>query len=115
MVTYRTFELAPDDALLSLAGVTSEELRLIFGPKDCVNIYTGQILAVSKDQQTFQHNINSFQGCCDAIIFLLDQNQEGTGVIDGDHGKAIAVHSGGAQLSDGTVINFGFKIRREDI
>eukprot|EP00980_Cylindrotheca_fusiformis_P015354 scaffold4305_cov57-Cylindrotheca_fusiformis.AAC.1 len=41
---------------------------------------------------------------------LLDVDQEGCGVIESDYGKAIAVHVGGDRLSDGTIVNFAFKI-----
>lgn len=56
-----------------------------------------------------------YRGCSGADIFLLDQNQNGNSVNDTDHGKAIAVHVGGDELADGTIINFAFKIRPEDI
>ena len=115
MAIYRNFEVTPDDAGMSLATTTVEELRLIFGQENSVNIYTGQIVNVSQDQQTFEHNINSYRGCSGAVIFLLDHNQNGNGVNDSDHGKAIAIHAGGDELSDGTIVNFGFKIRPEDI
>ena len=115
MTIYRNFEVTPDDAGISPATTTVEELRLIFGQENSVNIYTGQIVNVSQDQQTLEHNINAYRGCSGAVIFLLDQNQNGKGVSDSDYGKAIAIHAGGDELSDGNIINFGFKIRPEDI
>merc|ERR1712176_59641 len=105
MGIYRNFEVTPYDAGISPTTTTVEELRLIFGQEDSVNIYTGQIVNVSQDQHTFEHNINSYRGCSGAVIFLLDQNQNGNGVDNTDHGKAIAIHAGGDELSDGTIIN----------
>jgi hypothetical protein len=72
---------------------------------------TGQIPNVSPGKEAFKHNINAFQGCAGAIIFLLDVDQEGHGVIEADYGKAIAVHVGGDRLGDGGIIvNFAFTI-----
>ena len=110
MAVYRNFEVTPEDAGMSPNSVTADELREIFGREGRVNIYTGQIMNVSPDNTAFEHNINSFRGCSGAVIFLLDVDQEGCGVVDNDYGKAIAVHVGGDRLSDGTIVNFAFKI-----
>jgi len=56
------------------------------------------------------HNINTFQGCSGAVIVLLDLGQDAFGVDKSDYGKAIGIHAGGEQLSDGSIVNFGFKI-----
>lgn len=106
----RNFDLAAEDAGMTDRSITPQELREIYGEKDCVNIYTGQITYVSPSGQTFGHNINTFKGCSGAVIFLLDQGQDGCGVEASDYGKAIAIHGGGDRLQDGTIINFGFKI-----
>eukprot|EP00980_Cylindrotheca_fusiformis_P010834 scaffold2447_cov110-Cylindrotheca_fusiformis.AAC.16 len=110
MVVYRNFEVTPEDAGMSRNSITAEELRQVFGRENRVNIYTGQITKVSPNQKAFEHNINTFRGCSGAVIFLLDVDQEGCGVIESDYGKAIAVHVGGDRLSDGTIVNFAFKI-----
>lgn len=110
MVVYRDFEVTPEDAGMPKNSITVDELRLIFGREGCVNIYTGQITNVTPDKESFEHNINTFRGCSGAVIFLLDEDQEGVGIIDNDHGKAIAVHVGGDRLSSGIVVNFAFKI-----
>ena len=110
MVVYRDFEVTPEDAGMPGNSITANELRQIFGREGRVNIYTGQIMHVSPDKESFEHNINAFRGCSGAVIFLLDEDQEGVGVIDKDYGKAIAVHVGGDRLSCGTIINFAFKI-----
>jgi hypothetical protein len=110
MAVYRNFEVTPEDAGMSPNSVTADELRQIFGREGRVNTYTGQIMNVSPDKTAFEHNINAFRGCSGAVIFLLDVDQEGLGVIENDYGKAIAVHVGGDRLSGGTIVNFAFKI-----
>lgn len=110
IAVYRSFEIEANDAGLTQNSITTEELRQIFGSEGRVNIYTGQITNVSPGKEAFEHSINTFQGCSGAVIFLLDQNQQGHGVSESDYGKAIAVHVGGQELSNGTIVNFGFKI-----
>eukprot|EP00978_Attheya_sp_CCMP212_P036475 scaffold165648_cov53-Attheya_sp.AAC.2 len=110
MVVYRNFAVTPEDAGISQESITADELRQIFGRVGRVNICTGQIMNVSPDKKAFSHNINTFRGCSGAVIFLLDVDQEGCGVIESDYGKAIAVHVGGDRLSGGTIVNFAFKI-----
>ena len=110
MAVYRNFEVTPEDAGMSPNSITADELRQIFGREGRVNIYTGQITNVSPGKEAFEHNINAFRGCSGAVIFLLDVDQEGFGVIENDYGKAIAVHVGGDRLSGGTIVNFAFKI-----
>lgn len=110
MAVYRNYEVTPEDAGMSANSITGDELRAIFGREGRVNIYTGEIMNVSPTTKAFQHNINTFQGCSGAVIFLLDRGQEESSVVESDYGKAIAIHVGGDQLSDGTIVNFGFKI-----
>lgn len=110
IAVYRNFEINAADAGLPENSITAEELRQIFGLEGRVNIYTGEITNVSPGKEAFEHSINTFRGCSGAVIFLLDQGQEGCGVVESDYGKAIAVHVGGEELSNGTIVNFGFKI-----
>jgi len=110
MAVFRSFELSADDTGMPSNSVTADELRQIFGREGRVNIYTGQIANVSPGKEAFEHNINTFRGCSGAVIFLLDVDQEGLGVMESDYGKAIGVHVGGDQLGDGTIVNFAFKI-----
>ena len=35
----------------------------IFGEDNAVNIYTGEITAVTPDKEVFRHSINAFRGC----------------------------------------------------
>jgi len=110
IAVYRNFEIEAADAGLPENSITAEELRQIFGLVGRVNVYTGQITKVSPGGEAFEHSINTFRGCSGAVIFLLDQGQEEHGVMESDYGKAIAVHVGGEELSNGAIVNFGFKI-----
>ena len=65
----------------------------IFGEDNAVNIYTGEITAVTPDKEVFRHSINAFRGCSGAIVFLLDKNQGGL-VEDKHLTKAVGVHVG---------------------
>ena len=88
----------------------SDKLRAIYGRENRANIYTGQITHVSLNGNAFEHNINTFDGCSEAVIFLLDQDQDRNGVISADRGKAIGIHAGGTTISPGVVRNLAFSI-----
>lgn len=75
-----------------------------------MNIYTGEILRVSQDGSSFEHNINTYKGCSGALVFLLDRDQNGNGTLEADWGKAIAVHVGGKFVEEGRPRNFAFKL-----
>mmetsp|Transcript_46239 Transcript_46239/g.112932 ORF Transcript_46239/g.112932 Transcript_46239/m.112932 type:complete len:348 (+) Transcript_46239:31-1074(+) len=105
---YRDFMISSEDT--GISNLTEEDIQRIYGRMDQVNIYTGEITRVCEGGDCFEHNINTFSGCSGALVFLLDKNQEGFGVVDQDHGKAIAVHVGGDEVGGGTVSNFAFKI-----
>jgi len=113
IAVYRNFEIDAEDAGLPANSITAEELRQIFGLVGHVNVYTGQITNVSPGGEAFEHSINTFRGCSGAVIFLLDKGQEEHGVMVSDYGKAIAIHVGGEELSNGAIVNFGFKIIHE--
>lgn len=89
--------------------MTQDELRLIYGRENDVNVYTGQITHVSPDGTAFEHNINTFTGCSGSVVFLLDRDQEGYSVMVEDYGKAIAVHVGGRMFRD-QMTNVAFKL-----
>ena len=95
---------------MTARSINPVELKEIYGEKDRVNVYTGQITYVSLSGQTFGHSINTFRGCSGAVIFLLDEGQDDCGVEESDFGKAIAIHGGGDRLENGSVVNFGFRI-----
>ncbi|KAL3904866.1 MAG: hypothetical protein SGILL_009903 [Bacillariaceae sp.] len=110
MAVYRDFAITAEAAGMPQNQITEKALIAVFGESHCVVIYTGEIIGVTADGKAFEHNINTFQGCSGAVIFLLDIEQDGVGVIENDYGKAIAIHVGGTKLSHGTVVNFAFKI-----
>jgi hypothetical protein len=73
-----------------------------------VAIYTGEITYVG--MYHIEHNINTYDGCSGAIIFLLDTDDQLATVNQEDRGKAIAVHVGyGGELLHS---NIGFKINK---
>jgi hypothetical protein len=108
IAVYRDFIFSSEDA--GEATLTSVDILRIYGEKDKVNVYTGEITRVCAGGDCFEHNVNTFRGCSGAIVFLLDQNQDGFGILEEDYGKAIAVHVGGDEVDEGDARNFAFKI-----
>jgi hypothetical protein len=93
-----------------LPNVSDDDLVSVFGRPGNVNIYTGKITLAG--YRHIEYDINSFIGCSGAIVFLLDENQPGS-VLEGDHGKAVAVHGGAHPTL--TNRNLGFKLRVEHL
>lgn len=101
-------------AVYSLKGATPRtagvpdmsqaEVTKIFGKPGKVHIYTGSIRKVGAHH--IEHDINTFESCKGAVIFLLDRNQPG-GVLEGDHEKAIAIDAGD---TPGYPLNIAFKL-----
>jgi hypothetical protein len=93
--------MPPDDALYpslqkslpTSPGREEETLRAIFGSvRDRkANVYTGEI--TYSGEYHIEYDLNSFEGCSGAVVFLLDKGQPES-VTEADYGKAIAVHSG---------------------
>ena len=108
MAVFRDYDIDPKDT--GVPTITPEKIIEVLGEKNEVNIYTGEIKRVTDDNQCFEHDINAFCGCSGAVVFLLDQQPKGVGVLQEDHGKAIAVHAGGDDVDEGVVRNFAFKI-----
>lgn len=108
IAVYRNFVVTAEDAGRPRNTLSNDYLRGIYGHENRVNIYTGQITHVSPDGKAFEHNINTFAGCSGALVFLLDQDENG--VISADEGKAIAVHVGGKIIAPGRISNLAFKI-----
>jgi hypothetical protein len=73
------------------AHVTDEMLREVFGEARQTNIYTGEIKHVGTHH--LEYDVNSFNGCSGAVVFLLDKKQP-LSVLESDWGCAIAVHAG---------------------
>jgi len=102
IAVYRRFEITAEDA----GAAEGTDLKKIFGEKNLVCVYTGEITAVSRECSVFEHSINTFCGCSGAIVFLLDKNQRDE---DMEHaGKAMGVHVGGSP--EGHLANIAFKI-----
>jgi hypothetical protein len=102
IAVFRRSPITHEDAGVS-AGV---DLQTYFGQPNMVHVHTGCITRVSEDNSVLEHDINTFVGCAGAIVFLLDQNQNG--LVDSRHfGKSIAVHVGGESTINR---NFAFRI-----
>lgn len=67
------------------------EIHDIYGDPTKVAIYTRQITHVSEDY--FEHDMNTFQGCSGAVVFLTDRGQPDT-VSTKDYKKATGVLAG---------------------
>jgi hypothetical protein len=76
IVVHRFWDICREDALFNGSeNDWLEKRKERFGEKGKPCVYTGQIIRVSDDGKTFEHNINTFKGCAGAIVFLLDRNQ----------------------------------------
>jgi hypothetical protein len=88
-------------------NVSAEEVVLICGPVDSVNIYTGEVTYVGQDHVAY--NINTFKGFSGALVFLVDGPEQSNFVQPAQFGKVIAVHAG---YDSGSGSNIGFKITK---
>lgn len=70
-------------------------------------VYGGRITFVGENH--IEYDINTFEGCSGAIVFLLDENQHES-VAPEDYGKAIALHTGTHPLLSDR--NFAFKLAK---
>jgi len=117
IVVYRFWDIPAKDAMFTGTEAQWEGKREeLFGGKFTPCIYTGEIVRVSDDGRTFEHNINTFKGCSGAIVFLLDKNQPDdiamhTAVGQRLFGAAIGVHVGApTDEITGSNVNIGFKL-----
>jgi hypothetical protein len=87
--------------------LSQPELDKIYGPAGTTHIYTGTITFVG--EQHIEYDLNSFEGCSGAIVFLLNLEAQpaDSGVLSADVGKAVAVHAGAHPRK---LENFGFKL-----
>lgn len=83
-----------------------EELLEIYGKHMETKVYAGEITWVGEHH--IEYDINSFEGCSGAIVFLLDEKQDAS-VPTHDYGRAIAIHAGTHPLLSDR--NFGFKLK----
>jgi hypothetical protein len=88
-------------------NVSAEEVVLICGPVDRVNIYTGEVTYVGQDHVAY--NINTFKGFSGALVFLVAGPEQSNFVQPAQFGKVIAVHAG---YDSGSDSNIGFKITK---
>jgi hypothetical protein len=107
MLVYRTFDITHDDAQAPL----HIDLEQVYGQTYQVCIYTGQVTEIATNGRTFCRNINAFEGCSGAIIFLLDRNQPSDDdmaavVADEFHGRVVGINVGGLDMDN----NLGFLI-----
>lgn len=86
---------------------TPEELAEIYGRALETKVYAGRITCVGENH--IEYDINTFEGCSGAIVFLLDENQHES-VAPEDCGKAIAIHAGTHPLLSDR--NFAFKLAK---
>ena len=91
IAVFRTHEITHADADVARNSI---DLETIYGPVRQACIYTGNVTEMSANGKTFGHNINTFEGCSGAIVFLLDLNQPHD-VDEALYGLAVGVHSGG--------------------
>jgi hypothetical protein len=101
MAVFRTFEITHEDA----KAPSNVELEDFYGQKLQACVYTGKVTEVSANDRTFCHDINAFEGCSGAVIFVLDRNQP-VHVEEQYHGMAVGVHVGGLDLHN----NIAFKL-----
>ena len=102
IAVYRTFDITTADA----SAPASVDMAALFGMKHQACIYTGEVTELSSSGETFCHNINTFEGCSGAVVFLLDQNQT-VPVHDEYHGMAVGIHVGGLDKRN----NLGFLLK----
>ena len=102
IAVFRTYEITHADA----EAPKSIDMNKIYGPTRQACIYTGTVTEISANGKTFGHNINTFEGCSGAIVFLLDLYQPDD-VGEAFYGLAVGVHSGG--LDDNN--NLAFLLR----
>ena len=84
----------PENLSAGDEGLSQAEISEIFGPPNRLAIYCGSIVLVDDgdDGATIEHDVNTYQNCSGAILFLLDKDQPDS-VQPEDYGKAIAVHN----------------------
>lgn len=78
--------------------MSEEEEKKFYGPAKVPVIQTGEVTGVyGNHKEVFAHNINTYEGCSGAVIFLLDKDQPPESVEEegGDYGRAIGIHAAG--------------------
>ena len=92
MVVCHNFDIDVSDTGVSMS---EETLRKLVGDKNSLCVFAGEIAALHDNpEKSFEHSINTYQGCSGAIIFLLDKHQPAVEIAQ-HKGNAIGVHVGG--------------------
>jgi hypothetical protein len=93
---WRNEDQITNDVEGSTGQLGEAEERKFYGPARVTVIQRGVVTAVyGSNREVFAHNINTYEGCSGAIIFLLDKDQSLESVDKDDKGKAIGVHAAG--------------------
>lgn len=98
MTIYTEQEATVENSRAYRKDMLANTLHALYGYAENYNVYSGEILHV--EDSHLEHNINCFQGCAGAVIFLLEGNHAG---------KAMAVHVGSPE---GQEANLAFKIHQ---
>lgn len=106
IVVYRTFDITHEDAgLLSSSNV---DLEAVYGPQQMACIYTGKVTEISTNGKTFCHDINTFEGCSGAVVFLLDKQPDDFEFsVEKVRGKAVGIHVGGLDAANNIAFLLG--------
>lgn len=102
IAVYRTFDITAADA----GAPASADMTALYGVKHQACVYTGEVTEISSSGETFCHNINTFEGCSGAVVFLLDEKQT-VPLDDAYHGMAVGIHVGGLDTEN----NLGFLLQ----
>lgn len=106
VVVYRTFDITNEDA--GLRPSSNVDLEAVYGPKEMACIYTGKVTEISANGKTFCHDINTFEGCSGAVVFLLDQQPDDFEFSSNDvAGKAVGIHVGGLDAANNIAFLLG--------
>lgn len=87
-------------------NTSTDTLKSLYGTPGEPHIYTGTVTDVG--ERYIEHDINTFEGCSGAIIFLLNAVDQLEDVRPQDFGCAIAVHVG---YSETLLSNIGFQLQ----
>lgn len=87
-------------------NTSTDILKSLYGTPGEPHIYTGTVTDVG--ERHIEHDINTFESCSGAIIFLLNAVDQLEDVRPQDFGCAIAVHVG---YSETLLSNIGFKLQ----
>jgi hypothetical protein len=88
MAVLREYNINHEDA----GAPSSLDLTSRYGSINQPCIYTVKVTEISENGKTFCHDINTFEGCSGAIVFLLDKDQP-SDMGNTLAGMAVGIHS----------------------